>query len=127
MKKIIFLLALLPVIIFADINWAEDYESGLAKAKKEHKKVMLMFSLEECHVCQMMKEKVYTDKEVQKYINNNFVAIELVIDFDDKHGYEVYGTPTYYFLTSEGKQIGDMKIGGSTIKGFLKKLHQVNK
>ena len=127
MKKIILLLAVLPSLLFAEIHWAEDYESGLAQAKKEHKKVMLMFTLEECHVCEMMKEKVYTNKEVESYINENFVPIESVLDFDGKHGYAVYGTPTYYFLTPEGKQIGDMKLGGSTIEGFLKLLKKINK
>jgi len=126
MKKLLMLLSILPSILLADINWAEDYESGLAKAKKEHKKVMLMFSREECHVCQMMKEKVYTNKKVEEYINNNFIPIEAVVDFDGKLGYKVYGTPTYYFLTPEGKQIGDMKLGGSTVEGFLKLLHKVN-
>ena len=111
--------------LFADLNWAEDYETGLAQAKKEHKITMLMFTLTNCHVCEMMKENVYTQKEVMAYVKKYFVPIELNLDLDDKEGYAVYGTPTFYFLDSNGKQIGDMKVGGSTKDGFMKKLKSV--
>ena len=126
MKKILIALSLLPSLLLAEIHWAESYESGLAQAKKEHKKVMLTFTRQGCHACEVMEEKVYTNKEVENYINNNFIAIEAVVGFDGKLGYRVYGTPTYYFLTPDGKQIGDMKLGGSTVNGFIKLLHKVN-
>lgn len=125
MKKLLFLTLLISSTLFADLNWAEDYESGLAQAKKEHKIVMLMFTLTNCHVCEKMKETVYEDKAVMDYVAKYFVPIELNLDLDDKEGYAVYGTPTFYFLNSNGKQIGDMKVGGSTVDGFIKKLKSV--
>jgi len=125
MKKILLIMLFLTSALFADLNWAEDYETGLAQAKKEHKITMLMFTLTNCHVCEMMKENVYTQKEVMAYVKKYFVPIELNLDLDDKEGYAVYGTPTFYFLDSNGKQIGDMKVGGSTKDGFMKKLKSV--
>lgn len=125
MKKMFLLMLLLSTALFADLNWAEDYESGLAQAKKENKPVMLMFTLTNCHVCETMKETVYEDKAVMDYVAKYFVPIELNLDLDDKEGYAVYGTPTFYFLDSNGKQIGDMKVGGSTVDGFMKKLKSV--
>jgi thioredoxin-related protein len=125
MKKFLLLLLFVTSALFADLNWAEDYESGLEQAKKEKKIVMLMFTLTNCHVCETMKETVYTQPEVMAYVKKYFVPIELNLDLDDKEGYAVYGTPTFYFLTSEGKQIGDMKVGGSTVDGFMKKLKAV--
>jgi len=124
MKKLFVLVLFLSTALFADLNWAEDYESGLAQAKKENKKVMLMFTLTNCHVCEMMKEKVYEDKRIMDYVAKYFVPIELNLDLDDKEGYEVYGTPTFYFLQSDAKLI-DMKVGGSTADGFLKKLQHI--
>ena len=125
MKKLLLLLLFVSSALFADLNWAEDYETGLEQAKKEHKKVMLMFTLTNCHVCETMKETVYEDKQIMAYVKKYFVPIELNLDLDDKEGYAVYGTPTFYFLTSEGKQIGDMKVGGSTTDGFMKKLKTI--
>ena len=125
MKKLLLLLVFVTTALFADLNWAEDYESGLAQAKKEHKIVMLMFTLTNCHVCEGMKENVYTQPEVMAYVKKYFVPIEQNLDLDDKEGYAVYGTPTFYFLDSNGKQIGDMKVGGSTVDGFMKKLKAV--
>lgn len=125
MKKVLLLLLFVSATLFADLNWAEDYESGLAQAKKEHKIVMLMFTLTNCHVCEGMKENVYTQPEVIAYVKKYFVPIEQNLDIDEKEGYAVYGTPTFYFLTSDGKQIGDMKVGGSTVDGFMKKLKSV--
>lgn len=125
MKKLFLLVLFLTSTLFADLNWADDYETGLAQAKKEHKKVIVMFTLTACHVCKMMKENVYTQKEVQAYVEKYFVPIELNLDIDDKEGYEVYGTPTFYFLDANAKQIGDVKVGGSTVDGFMKKLKEI--
>ena len=125
MKKLLIIGLFLATSLFADLNWADDYESGLEQAKKENKIVMLMFTLTNCHVCETMKETVYTQQKVMDYVEKYFVPIELNLDIDDKEGYAVYGTPTFYFLTSDGKQIGDMKVGGSTVDGFMKKLKAV--
>ena len=125
MKKLFLLLLLITSTLFADLNWAEDYESGLEQAKKEKKIVLLMFTLTNCHVCEGMKENVYTQPKVMEYVKKYFIPIELNLDIDEKEGYAVYGTPTFYFLDSNGKQIGDMKVGGSTTDGFMKKLKSV--
>ena len=125
MKKLFLLLLFVSTTLFADLNWAEDYETGLAQAKKENKKIILMFTLSSCQVCKQMKKDVYTQKEVQDYVAKYFVPIELNLDFDEKEGYEVFGTPTFYFLDSNAKQIGDIKMGGSTADGFMKRLRQV--
>lgn len=125
MKKIFFLMLFLSSALFADLNWAEDYETGLAQAKKENKKIIIMFTLSACQVCEKMKDEVYTQKKVMDYVEKYFVPIELNLDLDDKEGYKVYGTPTFYFLDADAKQIGDVKMGGSTVDGFMKKLKQV--
>ena len=125
MKKMFFLVLFLSASLFADLNWAEDYETGLAQAKKENKKIILMFTLSACQVCKTMKEDVYTQKEVMDYVDEYFVPIELNLDIDEKEGFEVYGTPTFYFLDSNGKPVCDVKVGGSTVDGFMKKLKQV--
>ena len=125
MKKLLLIGLFLATSLFADLNWADDYESALDQAKKENKMVMVMFTLTACHVCQQMKANVYTDPKVMAYVKKYYVPVELNLDIDDKEGYAVYGTPTFYFLDSNAKQIGDAKVGGSTADGFMKKLKEV--
>ena len=125
MKKLFLLFLFLTSSLFADLNWADDYESALEQAKEEKKIVMVMFTLTECHVCKIMKKSVYTDPEVMAHVEKYFVPVELNLDIDDKEGFDVFGTPTFYFLDSNGKQIGDVKVGGSTVDGFMKKLKKI--
>ncbi|MGB3962485.1 MAG: thioredoxin family protein, partial [Sulfurimonas sp.] len=57
-----------------------------------------------------------------------FIPIEIDIELHpDKYGYGVFGTPTYYFLDSNGKQIGRMMMGGATAEVFLQKLKDIRK
>lgn len=126
MTKIVLSLLLLTASLFAELDWAPSYEQGLAKAKKEHKIVMLMFSSKTCKMCNYMKKTVYENDDVADYVNTFFIPIEVDVQaHPDKYGYQVIGTPTYYFLTSDGKQIGRMMIGGATPEGFLQKLKEV--
>lgn len=126
MKKILFIALLLTSSLFAELDWAPSYEQGLAQAKKEHKIVMLMFSKKTCKTCNVMKKSVYENDEVAEYVKNFFVPVEIDIEVrPDKYGYAVFGTPTYYFLDSNGKQIGRMMVGGATAEGFLQKLKDV--
>lgn len=123
MKKILLAILLISTSLFAELDWAPSYEQGLAKAKKENKSIMLMFSSKTCKMCNYMKKTVYENDDVADYINSFFVPIEVDVQaHPDKYGYQVIGTPTYYFLTSDGKQIGRMMVGGASAEGFLQKL-----
>lgn len=126
MKKILFTLVFLTASLFAELDWASSYEQGLAQAKKEHKIVMLMFSKKTCKMCNVMKTKVYENDDVAEYVKTFFIPIEIDVEVHpDKYGYAVIGTPTYYFLDSNGKQIGRMMVGGASAEGFLQKLKEV--
>lgn len=126
MKKILFTLVFLTASLFAELDWAPSYEQGLAQAKKENKIVMLMFSKKTCKMCKVMKTKVYENDDVAEYVKNFFIPVEIDIEVHpDKYGYAVFGTPTYYFLDSNSKQIGRMMVGGASTEGFLEKLKDV--
>ncbi|MDP1784029.1 MAG: thioredoxin family protein, partial [Sulfuricurvum sp.] len=85
------------------------------------------FSTKTCKMCNYMKKTVYENDDVSEYIKTFFIPIEVDIqEHPDKYGYQVFGTPTYYFLSSDGKQIGRMMVGGADPKGFLQKLQEVH-
>lgn len=126
MKKILLALLLMSTSLFAELDWAPSYEQGLAQAKKEHKIVMLMFSKKTCKMCNIMKKSVYENDEVAEYVKTFFIPVEIDVEVHpDKYGYAVIGTPTYYFLDSNGKQIGRMMVGSANAEGFLQKLKEV--
>lgn len=58
----------------------EDYESGLAYAKKVNKPVMLDFTGDACANCRQMEDKVWSDKEVLPILREKLVIISLVCD-----------------------------------------------
>ena len=127
MKKIILLLTSIT-FVFATSSWDDDYVYAVETAKEEKKIVLLMFSSQTCKVCKYMKKKVYTNKKVKAYIDEYFVPVEIDINENpDALGYKILGTPTYYFLSSNGTQIGDAMIGGAKPNTFLEKLKEVKK
>lgn len=125
MYKIFLTLVFVTVSLFAETNWADDYKSALKEAKSEQKKVMLFFIKEGCAKCDEMLWTMNSDKNVSKYINSNFVAVEIDIEYDKREGYKIYSTPTVYFLNTNAEQIGKAVVEALGPKGFLKKLKEV--
>ncbi|MBD1366587.1 thioredoxin family protein [Mucilaginibacter sp. ZT4R22] len=57
-----------------------DYDEGIAYAKKMHKPVMIDFTGHACVNCRKMEANVWTDQQVFKKINNDYVLIQLYVD-----------------------------------------------
>ncbi|MGE0089543.1 MAG: cytochrome c biogenesis protein CcdA [Bacteroidales bacterium] len=57
-----------------------DYEQGMACAKKLNKPVLLDFKGHQCANCKEMETKVWSDPEVLKRLQNDFVIIALYVD-----------------------------------------------
>ncbi len=124
MRRCFLVLIFVTTSLFADINWADDYKSALEKAKTQNKKVMVMFSSEDCKECQNMHKTVYSDKEISEYVNKNFVAVNVDVEYDGRKGFKVYKIPTLYFLDPKGKQIGRAVKGAIDKGALLKKLQE---
>lgn len=57
-----------------------DYEMALEKARKENKPVLIDFTGWACVNCRRMEEKVWTNKEVDSLMRNEFIVISLYVD-----------------------------------------------
>lgn len=57
-----------------------DYEAGMAYAKKANKPVLVDFSGYGCVNCRKMEASVWTNTEVKKIIDNDYVLITLMVD-----------------------------------------------
>ena len=58
----------------------DDYESGMAYAKKVNKPVMIDFSGFGCVNCRKMEASVWTDPKVKQWLENDYVLITLMVD-----------------------------------------------
>ena len=58
----------------------DDYESGMAYAKKVNKPVMVDFSGFGCVNCRKMEASVWTDPKVKQILENDYVLITLIVD-----------------------------------------------
>lgn len=58
----------------------DDYESGMAYAKKVNKPVMIDLSGFGCVNCRKMEASVWTDPKVKQMLENDYVLITLMVD-----------------------------------------------
>lgn len=58
----------------------DDYESGMAYAKKVNKPVMIDFSGFGCVNCRKMEASVWTDPKVKQMLENDYELITLMVD-----------------------------------------------
>lgn len=123
MKKL-FLTLIFSTFMFAQgINWVYDLEEAKAIAKKEDKIVMMFISMQTCPVCDFMKEKVFTVKEIEDYLDKNMVMLHVDLDMDEiPMGLECIGTPTTYFIRPDGSLIGKAILGATKAPYYIKKL-----
>ena len=125
MKNFLLLVLFIASSVFADIKW-HGYDDAMEIAKKEKTKiVIIMFEHEGCPACAYMENVVFKDKNIQKIINKNFIAVDVDVYNDFvPDGMSYIGTPTFYFLTYDKKVL--MKIQGAyNIKDFLSILEKV--
>jgi len=112
------------------INWHEWSKEAFEKARKENKLILLSLSGVWCHWCHVMDETTYSDEEVIKLINENFIPIRVDVDErpDISERYNFGGYPTFAFLTYEGNLItGGTYIPPEQFKEILKDIIELSK
>lgn len=88
-----------------DIITFNDYDKGLAYAKKVKKPILLDFTGKACVNCRKMEAQVWTDEKVLNSLKNDFVLISLYVDFRKKLPKE-----EHFISEIDGKKI--TTIGG---------------
>lgn len=85
------------------------WKEALEKAEKEGKPIFLDISASWCGPCKMLKINTFSDAEVGKYYNENFINV--LIDGEKGEGpflagkYRISGYPTMIYLNSKGEII----------------------
>ncbi len=130
------------------VDWYPWGAEALEKAKKEKKLIFLSIGYSACHWCHVMERESFSNTEIAKIMNANFVCIKVDReerpDVDDIYmtalnvSGEQGGWPLSMFLTPDGKPIfgatyfppEDKKVGDDVIPGFktiLKKVVEFDK
>jgi thioredoxin-related protein len=126
----------------ADANWLTDFDAAKAKAKSDHKLVLLDFTGSDwCGYCKRMQAEIFSKPQFQEYAAKNLVLVEL--DFPRAKPqsdavrrqnmklaseYEIEGFPTLIVLSPEGKRVGNffgyIEGGPEAIIAALEKLRK---
>jgi len=126
MYKIILVLSLLftTTLMANEIHWAKDFKSGIEKATKEKKPVLFVFSRHTCKYCVILEKTTFADKRVIRALNKDFVSIIAYSDEGDAMPQELWrpGTPTIWFLKSNGAPMFQPLMGAVGKDAFLEAL-----
>ena len=118
------------------VDWFPWGPEAFAKAKKENKLVFLSIGYSSCHWCHVMEKESFSNTEVAKILNENFVCIK--VDREERPDIDqIYmtalnvtgssgGWPLSMFLDAQGRPIlggtywprEDKEIDGETYNGF---------
>lgn len=84
-----------------------EYEKALARARAEHKPVLIDFTGWACVNCRRMEEKVWTNKDVDSIMRNKFVVVSLYVDEKTK----LPATEQTVIKTSSGTEKSIITVG----------------
>ena len=108
------------------LNITHDVDGAFSEAQNQNKSLALIFDQDSCVYCEILKDNVLTNSDVQKELNENYIVVLVDInknpDVADK--YDVFGTPTVQFLDSDAKEIGRIE-GYVESAEFLKTLKEI--
>ncbi len=121
--KSLLLFIICTLALFANgLQYEHNLDKAIEEADKQHKEVMMMYSAVWCPECNYMKDVVFKDEEVLKYIQKHYVVLALDVQKDTlPKGFNYIGIPTFFFLDKNAKEKNEI-IGGSKANIFLQKL-----
>ena len=127
MKKVIISIVLLTAVLIGcskgsssdNLNWEENLETALQKAKTENKAVLVNFTGSDwCVWCQKLSAEVFSKSEFEDYAEENLILVK--IDFPQSieqsaetksyntqlaQKFGIRGYPTILLFNSQGKMV----------------------
>jgi uncharacterized protein len=93
------------------LPWAEFNPETFARAKAEHRFILLDGSAEWCHWCHVMEATTYHDPAVRALIADHFIAVKVDVDSrpDIEERYGAWGWPATVIFTADGGEVGKYK------------------
>jgi len=103
-----------------------SYDEALKKAKAEGKIILIEGYIPFCRGCIWMDRNVMVEQEVKAALNKDFVLVKMNLLVEKLPlGMKRLGTPSFYFIDSDGTTIIDMLEGTGTKEEFMEMLHSM--
>jgi thioredoxin-related protein len=77
MFKLVFIFLITTSLFSSNIKWQYELNDAKDLAQTYKKPIFLFLESRKCYYCPIMKEKTFTNKDVIKEINSNFIAVLL--------------------------------------------------
>lgn len=104
------------------------FEEAVKVAKEQKKIIMIRGVLPYCKWCIKMDREVMVEPEVRKVLDNSFVVVKTnVVTEKLPLGMASLGTPSFYFIKSDGETIIDQLNGYGNKEEFLALLEKIKK
>ncbi|MFA7084948.1 MAG: thioredoxin family protein [Arcobacteraceae bacterium] len=129
LKKVLISLLLSTLYLCAnELNFSNKLIFSQEEAVTKNKKILVMFTQENCPTCEYMESVAFEDALLANYMNKQFILVKLDINKDTMpQDLNVYGTPTFYILNAQGQKQGRPIVGGGTPQAFLTLLKSYQK
>jgi len=102
------------------------YEEALKKAKAERKIVLIEGYIPFCRGCMWMDRNVMVEPQIKEALNKDFLLVKMNLLVEKLPlGMKRLGTPSFYFVDSNGKTVLEMVEGTGTVEEFLGLLSSV--
>lgn len=124
-KFLLTFMMLMTTSLFASqIQWAKDFQTGVAEATKQEKPILFIYSNHNCKYCVMLEEKTLQDTRVIEALGQDYISIISYSDEGDYLPRELWrpGTPTLWFLDQHGEAMFEPLMGAVDADNFLKAL-----
>ena len=108
------------------LNITTDVDGAFDISQNENKTLAIIFDQDSCVYCEMLKDEVLSNPDVQKQLNENFVVVLADINKNPEIAakYDVYGTPTIQFVDSNGQETNKIE-GFVDSNEFLQTLKEI--
>jgi len=104
------------------------FDDALQSAKDNEKVIMIDFYTDWCGWCKVLDQKVYTNENVGKYLNEKCINLKINAEKDEgvilAKKYTVSSYPTIIFLDGEGQEL-DRIAGFMPAENFLQKSKEI--
>ena len=115
---------------FGAVNWEQDYDLGLAKAKKDKKLVMVDMYTDWCGWCRRLDKDTYANKDVADKLAKDFVTVKVNPEKSPKGAklarqFGTRGYPHIVFVGADGNKVSEI-AGYLPPKEFLRQLELIS-
>lgn len=108
------------------LNASSDLNQSLMDAEAQNKTVMLLFDQDSCYYCDLLKQDVLSNSNVQKELNDKCIVVDIDVNKQPQLAakYKVVGTPMIVFLDSNSNEIHKIE-GYVSADEFLNSIKEI--